>query len=197
MMNGTSWDYRPLNHLIFTNESGTNCMLNSISPLPRWGNTYCGVYSSAICSNPPSTMLGNQRLVFKKTSMIDPTFHFWWNHTVERSVNKVPGFKIEWTIDNASHHQSLTLVTKELSGSVSTPGIGLEVRSAKTQNFPASNFLCAKAFRTKRVRHFLTTSLQKLSSHDKILEFWNLDNSGAVGKMLESVRKIEKSSGNI
>ena len=33
-------------------------------------------------------------------------------------------------------------------------------RGAKTQNFPDSNYLCAKAFQTKWAKLFLTTSLK-------------------------------------
>ena len=40
-------------------------------------------------------------------------------------------------------------------------------RGAKTQNFPNSNFLRAKTFRTKCVKSFLTTSLKSaFASHD-------------------------------
>ena len=40
-------------------------------------------------------------------------------------------------------------------------------RGAKTQNFPDSNFLRAKTFRTKCVKSFLTTSLKSaFASHD-------------------------------
>ena len=41
------------------------------------------------------------------------------------------------------------------------------IRGAKTQNFPDSNFLRAKTFRTKCVESFLTTSLKSaFASHD-------------------------------
>ena len=46
------------------------------------------------------------------------------------------------------------------------PNIPL-LRGAKTQNFPDSNFLRAKTFRTKCVKSFLTTSLKSaFASHD-------------------------------
>ena len=41
-------------------------------------------------------------------------------------------------------------------------------RGAKTQNFPDSNFLRAKTFRTKCVKSFLTTRLKSaIASHEK------------------------------
>ena len=35
-----------------------------------------------------------------------------------------------------------------------------DIRGAKTQNFPDSNFLRAKTFRTKRAKPFLATNLK-------------------------------------
>merc|ERR1712213_227771 len=45
---------------------------------------------------------------------------FWWN----KSTNETNGFKLSWHIENGSLPDVMELVSKDLVGSVSTPGLG-------------------------------------------------------------------------
>ena len=94
---GRPWDYKQWLPPVYDqvkNESGTDsdCMFNQNFV---WANIICDASGLVICENSPTKMSGSQKLVFKNTSLIDPTFHFWWNYTFDRSANKVPGFKID------------------------------------------------------------------------------------------------------
>ena len=53
-----------------------------------------------------------------------PIFHFWWNNTLDKAESKSPGFQLRWHIENRSLPDVKQFVSKELSGSVSTPGLG-------------------------------------------------------------------------
>ena len=53
-----------------------------------------------------------------------------------------------------------TKIYNYMNTNVSSVAGILQIRGAKTQNFPGSNFLRAKTFQTKCVKLFLTTSLK-------------------------------------
>ena len=118
---GTLWvGYRPWTFAI-KNQSGNDCMWSMNS---AWGNHFCEAKARAptTCASPPVIMSGSHDLVFKKESLFDPRFYFWWNETQERGVNNAPGFRIEWKINTTSKRHK-TFVSKDLAGSVSTPGL--------------------------------------------------------------------------
>ena len=54
----------------------------------------------------------------------NPTFNFWWNHTPDSRDSEMRGFKLSWKVENGSLPDVREFVSKELSGSVSTPGLG-------------------------------------------------------------------------
>ena len=89
-----------------------------------WGNTLCTFVSSFICVNPPTRRFGNHTVFLRKSSLMSPTFHFWWNHTLDKRESKVPGFKLSWHVENGSLPDLKEFVSKDLEGSVSTPGLG-------------------------------------------------------------------------
>ena len=72
-----------------------------------------------ICVNDPIKMTGNQTLVFKGPSLENQTLFFWWNESTDTQ-----GFKLNWQIENGSLPDVMELVSKDLEGSVSTPGLG-------------------------------------------------------------------------
>ena len=63
-------------------------------------------------------------MVLGKNLLKTPTFYFWWNHNPDSRANEIPGFKLKWQVKNGSMPDVREFVSKELSGSVSTPGLG-------------------------------------------------------------------------
>ena len=89
-----------------------------------WIVANCDSLNNFICAKPPHMRSGNHRLVYRNTSLAYPTFHFWWNHTPDRSDNEKPGFKLLWHIENGTVLDIRELVSEDLLGRVSTPGLG-------------------------------------------------------------------------
>ena len=87
---GTAWDYQ--HGIQIKNESGRNCMFLYMNG--GWSNCYCDTKLPVVCAFPSVRMSGSHDLVFKKDSLIDPRFGFWWYHAKEKGVNKAPGFRI-------------------------------------------------------------------------------------------------------
>ena len=98
---GRSWGFEQTWDMEFYNNPGFNCLTAGESD-GMWVNDDCGERFAFVCSNPPTMMSGNHSLVFRKAALIDPKFHIWWINTLESNTIKVPGFKIDWTINNMS-----------------------------------------------------------------------------------------------
>ena len=75
-------------------------------------------------SSAPTLQLGLQEIILWSSETLEPRFHFWWNNTTERSLIKEPAFKIDWKIRNAGFYHTMGFVSKDLSGNISTPGLG-------------------------------------------------------------------------
>ena len=60
------------------------------------------VGSYPVCANPPTRRSGNHTLTTNKDSLINPIFHFWWNHTADSIGSGMTGFKLTWHIENGS-----------------------------------------------------------------------------------------------
>ena len=75
-----------------------------------------------ICSSAPRMMSGNHFFTLKKDSLalLSPTFHFWPGQTENGEIS------ISWKIENGTKSKvdSREFITKDLQGSVSTPGFG-------------------------------------------------------------------------
>ena len=125
-----SWGFEQTWDIEFYNNPGFNCLTAGESD-GMWVNDDCGERFAFVCSNPPTMMSGNHSLVFRKAALIDPKFHIWWINTLESNTIKVPGFKIDWTINNMSPYHTMDFVSKNLKGSISTPGLG---------SFPPPNY---------------------------------------------------------
>ena len=63
-------------------------------------------------------------MVLGKDLLQSPTFNFWWRYNPDSRDNEMPGFKLSWQVENGSLPDVREFVSKELSGSVSTPGLG-------------------------------------------------------------------------
>ena len=82
------------------------------------------VGSYPVCANPPSIRSGNHILSTNKDLLINPTFHFWWNHTADSIDSGMTGFKLTWHIENGRFLEVGEFASRDLSGKVSTPGLG-------------------------------------------------------------------------
>ena len=98
------------------NDPGYDCMMLSAG---GWWSWPCDQRRFFICVNDPIKMRGNQTLVFKSPSLENQTLFFWWNESTDTQ-----GFKLDWQIENGSLPDVMELVSKDLEGSVSTPGLG-------------------------------------------------------------------------
>lgn len=63
-------------------------------------------------------------MVLGKDLIRTKTFYFQWSHNPDSRDNEMPGFKLSWQVKNGSLPDVREFVSKELSGSVSTPGLG-------------------------------------------------------------------------
>ena len=63
-------------------------------------------------------------MVLGKDLLEIPTFNFWWSYDPGSRDTAMPGFKLNWQVENGSLPDVREFVSKELSGSVSTPGLG-------------------------------------------------------------------------
>ena len=69
-------------------------------------------------------MSGTHAFFLKKAFLDYPSFHFWWNSTAETQASDMRGFQIDWKIENGRLPDVREFVTRELSGNISTPGLG-------------------------------------------------------------------------
>ena len=69
-------------------------------------------------------MMGNHHFIFEGTSIKNQSFNFWWAESTNFNSIDAPSFKLRWYIENGSLPNVMELVSKDLEGSVSTPGLG-------------------------------------------------------------------------
>merc|ERR1712012_22039 len=89
--------------------------------LGSWYSQSCEYQSKFICAGPLEKN-GNHTLVLGSESLTDHTLKFWWNPVIDG--NGTPQFRLNWQIKNGSLPDIMELVSKDLPGSVSTPGLG-------------------------------------------------------------------------
>merc|ERR1712012_175531 len=89
--------------------------------LGSWYSQSCEYQSKFICAGPLEKN-GNHTLVLGSESLTDHTLKFWWNPVIDG--NGTPQFRLNWQIKNGSLPDVTELVSKDLEGSVSTPGLG-------------------------------------------------------------------------
>ena len=95
-----------------------------------WVEAVCDMETSFICTNLAVNGVGHRTLILTKTLLRYPTLHFLWTHSPETNNNNITavanGLKFSWEIVNGSLTlpDAVTLESKDLTGSVSTPGLG-------------------------------------------------------------------------
>merc|ERR1712012_1256734 len=89
--------------------------------LGSWYSQSCEYQSKFICAGPLEKN-GNHTLVLGSESLTDHTLKFWWNPVIDGHGPQ--GFKLNWRIENGNLPDVMELVSKDLEGSVSTPGLG-------------------------------------------------------------------------
>ena len=120
-LDGRPWDYQSWKSGHPINKKHTKCLWFNNDG--TWSSQACNtIWSiSAICANLPTNKSGNHTFTYKKDSLINPSFHFWWNHTQDSMGSGTQGFKLSWHIENGSLPDVKQFVSRYLSGSVSTP----------------------------------------------------------------------------
>ena len=89
-----------------------------------WLDNPCDEKNSFICASPSRMMSNNHTFIFDNASLVSPLLHFWWNHTGEKIYEEYPGIEISWWIKDGSIPDVKQFTSKDLSGSISTPGLG-------------------------------------------------------------------------
>ena len=122
-----NWWYYPIFGIIEpSSRAGHDCLIlidpgEAISEMDGdWISYMCDYKRFFICVNQPIKMTGNQTLVFKGASLVNQSLYFWTN----KSTDNTQGFKLSWQIENGSLPDVMELVSKDLEGNVSTPGLG-------------------------------------------------------------------------
>ena len=120
---GWQWlDGRPWGYQRWSSRPCSTCKCVRLLSVGLWMRTKCDNAYSFICTNPVLNGSGDSTVFIRNPFPHNPTYHFWWNHTLERKDQ--PGFKITWWIENGSRSDVREFVSKDLQGSVSTPGLG-------------------------------------------------------------------------
>ena len=91
----------------------------------NWIDDDCDNYWPFICATNKQMMSGNHTFILEKASLVFPFFQFWWKPTPNNQSRQISGFQISWKIENGSLPDVKELVSRDLSGSVTTPGFGL------------------------------------------------------------------------
>ena len=124
-LDGRPWGYKnwfswPEYHLYEPKtDPGHNCMYLE-TYTGKWYSSLCDKMKYFLCVNLPVKMSGNKTRVFKNAALVNQTFNFWWNQSEEDTQ----GFELSWQIENGSLPDVRELVSQDLEGSVSTPGLG-------------------------------------------------------------------------
>ena len=102
---------------------GGHCLLQR----GEWFASYdCAHERPFLCAsaNPPNRRSGNHTIILGNDLLKSPTIFFWWDHSPDSDSSETPGFKLSWQVENGSLPDVREFVSKELSGCVSTPGLG-------------------------------------------------------------------------
>ena len=125
-LDGREWGYQNWDWE-FKESNCTECECILFDVDGYWSETVCTLQNFSveiffICSSTPLMMSGNHSFTLKKDSLtlLSPTFHIWPGQTEDDEIS------ISWKINdgNLSKEDSREFITKELQGSVSTPGLG-------------------------------------------------------------------------
>ena len=122
-LDGRSWDYQ--NGEILSSAFPGNCLYKYASD-ESWRFRNCSRPQSFVCTNPsPKEISGTHKMVLGKIFLHKSTlFYFWWSHNLDGKDNQKRGLQLSWQVENGSLPDLKEVISKELSGSVSTPGLG-------------------------------------------------------------------------
>ena len=101
-------------------KTGYDCILMTFG---MWNALNCDFETIPICANQPQQNIGNKTMTFMNASLIDQSFHIWW-YSSSLNDTDIDGLKLNWHIETGSVPDVKELVSKDLEGSVSTPGLG-------------------------------------------------------------------------
>ena len=91
----------------------------------KWFAELCDTeFQSFVCIDEPVKIRGNIETAFDGDSITNGSVHFWWNPSSEDKSNSTPSFQLDWQIENGSLPEVMELVSRNLTGSVTTPGPG-------------------------------------------------------------------------
>ena len=102
------------------------------TPVYSWREAQCNETYSFVCRDSPEIATGNK--VFIPAKHIS-SFHVQWNFDPGTVTEHCSGIKIDWRIENGTKDRR-ELVSNQLSGTVSTPGLGnlLNVSNSNEQH---------------------------------------------------------------
>ena len=116
-LDGKTWGYQQTPWHVSDGE----CILTN--PSGHWVSDDCAKDNFYICDIANTMTAHNKTFWLERSFLTSPSFHFWWNHNPAK-LTEPRGFKISWKRNNVRLPDHKKFVTKELSGSVTTPGFG-------------------------------------------------------------------------
>ena len=119
-LDGNPWIYQNWAYLYPTNETSASCLTMGWSGF--WQDITCYQRRFFVCDCPQITATGANTFVLTKESQ-DPSLHVWWSHKI--GSNDKTGIQIVWRLENGRKSDERLFESRELSGNVSTPGLGL------------------------------------------------------------------------
>ena len=125
-LDGKTWQYQnwAISNLNYWANASGRCAHLSGWANGMWIDDDCDNSRSFICATNKQIMSGNHTFIMEKTSLLIPTFHFWWKHTPSNQSRQTRGLQISWRIENGGLPDWREYVIRDLSGNATTPGFG-------------------------------------------------------------------------
>ena len=121
-LDGKNWQYQNWYPKKWDTTTGDQCLYYGGNGL--WFTDNCIRSMYFICATNKQMTSGNHTFVLEKAFLGEPNFQFWWNHTPDNLSKQPRGLQISWKIENGSLPDVKELVSTDLSGSATTPGLG-------------------------------------------------------------------------
>ena len=101
-----------------------DCLSASEKDVSQWGPNKCNERHSFVCLDASISASGEKGFTLKKKSFLPSSFHVWWDFSPTMNAREgCSGIQISWRIENGTFGRR-EFVSSELSGTVSTPGLG-------------------------------------------------------------------------
>ena len=122
-LNGMPWSYQNWAFDEPSKRTGYDCA--QMDSEGKWFAELCdSQFQSFACIDEPVKIRGNIETAFDGDSITNGSVHFWWNPSSEDQSNSTPSFELDWQFENGSLPEVMELVSRNLAGSVTTPGLG-------------------------------------------------------------------------